>query len=342
MRVLITGGTGFIGAPLTHGALGRGWEVWVLTRRPDAPAAQALEAQGARLLGGDVTEAAALRAAVDRAAPDVLFHNAGRYAIGLPRREALAMQRVNVEGTARALAAAVAAGVHKVVYTSTAAVCGDTAGTLADEGFERRSPPTSRYEASKAEAHALARQAQRAGQPVVIVCPAQVVGPGDHSPFGWMARLYARRLLPPVGWAPESVFTFGHVDDVAEALLRAGEDGRPGETYFAAGEPLTVRETMALWAEAGRRGPPRLWLPRPLAMATAYAAHPLLHACGLPGFLSPEAVRSSYASFRFSSEKIARTLGVRFRPARQAWREALEDAPRVASMPNPSGGVTGS
>lgn len=329
MRVLITGGTGFIGAPLTRGALKRGWETVVLTRRPEVAAAQALQADGARLIAGDVTDADAVRAAVDGAGPDLLFHNAGVYAIGLSRRAAQAMWRVNVEGTAQVLAAAAARGVGKLVYTSTTTTYGDTGGALANEDFERRSPPVSRYEASKTEAHARARQAQQAGQPVVIVCPAQVVGPGDHSPFGWMARLYARRLLPPVGWAADSVFTFGHVEDVAEALLRAGEDGRPGETYFAAGEPLGVRELMALWAAAGRRRPPLLWLPRPLALATAYLADPLLRAVGLPGFLSPEAVRSAYASFRYSSEKITRELGVHFRPARQAWREALERFARV-------------
>src|SRR3989304_4804796 len=56
LRVLITGGTGFIGSRLTHAALERGWTVYVLTRRPDTPQARAVALAGARLLLGDVAD----------------------------------------------------------------------------------------------------------------------------------------------------------------------------------------------------------------------------------------------------------------------------------------------
>src|SRR3972149_203997 len=77
--------------------------------------------------------------------------------------------------------------------------------------------------------------ARPAGEPVVIVCPAQAIAPGDHSPFGRLARLFVRRRLPPLTWAPEGAFTFAHVEDVGAAAVLAGTKGRPGETYFIAG-----------------------------------------------------------------------------------------------------------
>lgn len=323
MRLLITGGTGFIGRRLTAAARRRGWEVHVLTRRPDSAAARGLAAQGARLLLGDVTVRETVKAALEVARPDVFFHNAGWYELGIPRRAQRQMRAVNVEGTEHALALAAEAGVRRTVYTSTTTALGDTGGLVAEESFERRTSELSTYEKTKAEAHRLARRHQEAGENVVIACPAQVVGPGDHSPFGIMARLYARRRMPPVAWAPEGVFTFAHVDDVAAGLLALGERGRVGETYFLAGHRLRLRQLMGVWEATLGRRPVRLWLPRPLALAQGAVLGPLLRMFGQPAFISTEVVRSGYVSFQYSSHKVESELGVHFRPAEEAWRETL-------------------
>lgn len=328
MRALITGGTGFIGRPLVRGALRRGWEVTILTRRPHSPEARELAAGGARLVVGELADRASLRAAFEVTRPELLFHNAGWYELGIPARARRRMWAVNVEGTENVLSLAAEAAVGRVVYTSSTTALGDTGGITADESFERRAPMLSYYERTKAEAHAIARRHQRAGEPVVIACPAQAVAPGDHSPFGVLARLFVRRRLPPFTWAPEGAFTFGHVEDVAEGILLAAEKGRAGETYFVAGTQLTNAELMRVWGEATGMKPPFIWLPRALAMAQASVAAPILRATGNTAFLSPEVVRSSYVSFRYTSEKAVRELGAAFRPAETTWAETLQEEMR--------------
>ena len=72
MRVLISGGTGFIGKELTHKALHRGWDVTLIVRQPDSEVARGLAGQGANLVLGDVTDRAALDAAFSVARPDML------------------------------------------------------------------------------------------------------------------------------------------------------------------------------------------------------------------------------------------------------------------------------
>jgi nucleoside-diphosphate-sugar epimerase len=304
--------------------------VAVLTRRPDAPEAGDLAAQGARLVVGDITDRASLQAAFEVTRPDLFFHNAGWYELGIPARARRRMWAVNVEGTENALSLAAEAAVRRVVYTSSTTALGDTGGIVADEAFERRAPPLSYYEETKAEAHAIALRHQSAGEPVMIVCPAQAIGPGDHSPFGRLARLFVRRRLPPFAWAPESTFTFGHVEDVGAAILLAGEKGRPGETYFVAGTCITNRDLMRVWGEATGLRPPFVWLPRGVAITQSALAVPVLRATRQPAFLSPEAVRSSYVSFRYSSEKAIRELGASFRPAEAAWTETLQEETRLA------------
>lgn len=329
MRALITGGTGFIGQHLSRGALQRGWQTTVITRSPDSAAAQNLAGKGVSLIKGDVTDRRSLREAFESFSPDIFFHNAGWYELGIPRRAQRGMWAVNVEGVKNALTLAVEHEVPKTILTSTTTALGDTDGELVDETFTRRSPPLSYYERTMYEAYTQALSHQSSGDQLVIACPAQVMGPGDHSPFGYYCRLFVRGLLPIV-WAPEGAFTFGHVNDVAEGLLLVGERGQPGETYFLAGQVLTIHEMMRIWSQITGRRPPSIWLPRSLAMAQARFFAPLLRALGHPAFISPEVVRSSFVSFRYRSDKARNELGVVFRSAEQAWEETLlEEATRA-------------
>src|SRR3989304_5941735 len=188
VRVLITGGTGFIGRrPTAAAARARGAIVFVLTRHPEAAKARPLALAGARLLLGDVTDRESVRRALEVARPQRLFHNAGWDELGIPRRRRRQMRAVNVDGVENVLSLAAELGVDRVIYTSSTTALGDTGGPVADEGFQRRAPVASWYEATKADAHSLALRHQRAGEPVVIVAPAQVVGRGAQSPFGELA-----------------------------------------------------------------------------------------------------------------------------------------------------------
>ena len=135
-----------------------------------------------------------------------------------------------------------------------------------------------------------------------------------------------------MGWAPEGAFTFGHVKDVAEGLLLAGELGQPGEMYFLAGQVQTTHEMMQMWSQITGRRPPPIWLPRSLAMAQAVFTAPLLRSLGHPAFISPEVVRSSFVSFRYRSDKAMDQLGVVFRSAEQAWEETLQEEAKRAGV----------
>ena len=321
MRVFLTGGTGFIGQPLTRALLKRGWEVTALVRHPESAEAKALQAAGAKLAPGDVTERESMRTAM--AGVDLVFHNAGWYELGVVGQAREKMRVINVLGTENTLGLAVELHIPKIVYTSSTTAFGDTGGVVVDESFQRSSPCLTVYEQTKTEAHAIARRYQQQGAPIVIVCPAQVIGPGDHSPYGWFARLYVRGWLPPAVWAPDAVFTMGHLDDVTEAMALAADKGQPGQTYFLGGTVITMRDMIKTWSRTPGGFKPFLWMPRPLALLSGALSEPLLRLLGLPAFLSREVIRSSYVSFRYSSAKAERELGAKFRSAEQAWLDTL-------------------
>mgnify|MGYP003336736691 FL=1 len=140
---LVTGGTGTIGSALVRRLLAEGYTVRALVRsETSAVAARDLGAEVAR---GDVLDPASLRRAAEGCS--LLFHVAGRSGLCLPDAEA--MERLNVEGTENAVRAAAAAGVPRVVLTSSAATLGEERGAIGDEATAHRGSFLSRYEASK-------------------------------------------------------------------------------------------------------------------------------------------------------------------------------------------------
>jgi dihydroflavonol-4-reductase len=311
----------------------RGWGLRVLAREPEGAAARVLRAAGVEIVQGDVAGDERGRAALREVmrGADVVFHNAGWYEVGLAGSRRAAMRAVNVEGTETILGLAAELGVPKILYTSTTTALGDTGGVLADEAFTRQAQPRTWYERTKTEAHGVARRYQAGGTPLAILCPAQVVGPGDPSAFGDFARLYVRGLLPPSAWAPQGVFTMAHVEDVAEAMALAVERGKTGETYILGGTTLTMRELIETWKQMPGGMKPFLWLPRPVAWLSGLLAEPALRLAGRRAFLSREVIDGSYVCFRYSSAKAERELGATFRTAQQAWRDTLA-AERAAAQ----------
>ena len=217
----ISGGSGFIGLHLARRLAGDGHRVRTLDRlRP----AQVGRSEPFDALLGDVRDGAACARLCTGA--DVLVHAAAALPI---RGNASEIRAVNVEGTATLLAAAAEAGVRRVVFVSSAVVYGLTR----ERPVSERAPPApiDAYGASKVEAEAVCRAFARRGLEVVILRPSAVVGPGRLGAFGILFE-----------WVREGrrVYTLGSgtnryqlvdVDDLADAVVLAGEEPVAGETF---------------------------------------------------------------------------------------------------------------
>ena len=310
MNALVTGASGFIGAHVAAALKENGASVRAFDMSEPPPHARVDD--WAR---GDVLDADALRRALDGC--DTVFHLAALYSYH--RRDAERMLHVNVEGTRNVLSAA---GERRVVHTSSAATCGPAAGRPASE---QDSPPSWElkvaYNRSKIESERLALEAG-----AVVVNPTTPVGPGDlrPTPTGQMIRDVAS------GKARAYVRTTGlnivSVEDLARGHLLAHELGRPGERYLLGGENLPLRDVFAIIARAAGRTPPRVAIPFPLVLATAWLADHTLALFGRePELLVLDSVRLARVPALFSCEKAKTELGYSWRPARQALEEAVRD-----------------
>ena len=322
MKVFLTGGTGFIGQPLTKSLLARGWSVTALVRRPDSPQAKALMKMGAQCYAGDVTERESMRAGMS--GTDMVVHNAGHYEYGLDSAGRRRMRAINVTGTENVLGLALELGVPRSIYVSTTQAFGDSGPQRRDETFTRQAPCRTAYEQSKTDAHAIARQYQQRGLALIIVCPNGVIGANDHSPWGYFLRLYLNRRLPPFGWAPNIVMSLVEVNDLAEGIVLAAEKGRIGETYLLAGEPKTNREHIGFWAMKPGAFRILVWLPAGLATMSFALLEPLQRRVGLPAFMSYETVLASSTNWHYSSEKAKRELGWTHRSAPEMWLVTID------------------
>lgn len=232
-RVFLTGATGFIGGRLARLLAARGDRIVCLVR--DSAKARPLEALGAEIVQGDINDDIALRKGLGGA--DLAYHVAGIYDTG--RVDEGMLERANVDGTRGFLQYARWAEVPHAVYVSTAVALGPTEADGVEEN-DWRGPFPSVYHRTKTHAHRLAREAQAAGMPLTIACPAFVYGEGDEGPAGRFLQDLLKRRMPGLLKDP-ATFSYVHVDDVAAALLALG-DQPPGGVWVLGGQNMTVNE----------------------------------------------------------------------------------------------------
>ncbi len=329
MKIFLTGGTGFIGQPLTRTLIQRGWEVIALVRKPNSAEAKAIQAMGAQLVRGDVTNRESMREAMT--GTNAVIHNAGWYRFGIPKQAQDTMRAINVRGTENTLELAVELGISKIIYVSSMVAFGATGDAVADETFRRRYPPQSCYEQTKAEAHELAAQLQQRGAPIVIACPTGVIGPGDHSGIGYLVRMYVRGLLPPVLLAANGRRSHVYVDDAAEGIVRCAERGRVGECYILSSGVMQHRDMFKLWQRTrGGFKTTWFWMPNSLGMLFSIVAEPIEQLLGLPTVFCREFALAGFATWQFSAAKAERELGMRFRSLEQAWLDTLDAERAIA------------
>lgn len=297
MRYYVTGATGFIGGHLTRQLLAAGHQVIALVRTPEK--AVDLEELGAELVQGDITAPETIRG-MDGV--DGVFHVAAWYKVGARHRDAA--WAINVDGTRHVLEAARAAGVPKVVYTSTLAVHGDTGGVPVSEGYRMDGPWLSLYDRTKWVAHyEVAEPMAEAGLPLVIVQPGLVHGPGDHSNVRLVLRDYLQRKLPVI---PEQGGCWSYVEDIARGHVLAMERGAVGESYHLAGPCLMWREALAVAQDITGIAPPKVVLPPWAARLGSWLMTPVNAVVSLPSTYHPESLRVAAGNTYFASDAKAR------------------------------------
>ena len=317
-RVLLTGGSGFVGSAVSRALIARGFSLRVLVRTTTARTN--LADIPCEIAEGDVKD----RPSMIRALNGVryLFHVAADYRLWARNPEEIV--RNNAEGTRVVMAAAQQCGIEKIVYTSSVAVLKPIMNGLADENSRlEEHHAVGAYKRSKIAAHRIVEEMiGRQNLPAVIVSPSTPIGPRDikPTPTGRIIIEAARGRMPAF---VDTGLNLVHVDDVAEGHLLALERGEIGQNYILGGQNAALKDMLAGIAHFAHRRPPRLELPRAPIFPLAYAAEFFGRLSGKEPFLTVDGLKMAKHRMFFSSAKAERDLGYRARPYAQAIEDAI-------------------
>jgi dihydroflavonol-4-reductase len=316
--VLVTGATGFVGSAVARKLAGRGFAVRALVRKA-SPRAN-LAGVEADPVEGDMLDRDSMARALKGAR--YLFHVAADYRLWAPDPQEII--RNNLEGAGAVMEAALAAGVERVVYTSSVATLNPRSdGVAVDETApaDMRSA-VGAYKKSKVAAERLVeRLVAERGLPAVIVNPSTPIGPRDikPTPTGKVIVDAATGKMPAV---VDTGLNLAHVDDIAEGHLLALDRGRIGERYVLGGQDVSLMRMVADISALVGRPAPKVSLPLAPLYPLAVAAEAVAQLTGKAPFVTVDALKMASHTMFFSSAKAERELGYQARP----YGEGLKDA----------------
>jgi dihydroflavonol-4-reductase len=314
---LVTGASGFVGSRLVRHLVERGERVKAFVRaganlKPIAD----LPMDRVQVVFGDVMVMHTVYRAL--AGCDRMYHVAAAYKLWDKHPQRII--DIAVKGTEAVLDAARRRGLRKIVVTSSLGAVGVTERPepmTEDTEFTLKNPEP--YVRAKRREEDIALECAANGQPIVVVCPGSIFGPGDWKPTP-TGKLVLQALAMPIVVAGESGgVSVADVDDVAQGHRLAMEHGRVGERYILGGDNLRYGEVLELLFDIAGvekrivhpgRGPMLLAASLMELWARLRGGEPLITA----GYVRDYVYNYLWAS----SEKAEHELGYTHRPARQA------------------------
>ncbi len=309
MRVMLTGASGFLGGHVLERLLAESVQVAALVRDPQAAAD--LQARGVELVTGCIEDPLALMAAL--ATPtDCVFHVAADTSTW--RGHEARQNRTNIDGTRNLIAAAKAAGVRRLVHTSSVSAFGQQENVLDEHSPRLGKQSWINYERTKAIAEELVLEADARGDiEAVVLNPAHILGPGDTRNWARMFILLEQGKLPG---APPGSGTFADVREIAKAELAAWRLPRHGEQYLLGGEHASFLELIQCIAKALDCKAPSRALPAGFLRGYARVLDALSRVTGGEPQLTPQSVSFTCYHLRVDSTKAMRELGYQLTPLR--------------------------
>jgi len=303
MRVLISGGTGFIGSRLALACLRRGFEVTVLGQEnslAEARNRQLTESKGAQFVSASVTDKDRVSQAV--LGIDCVYHlAAAQHEANVPDAR---FWEVNVEGTRNILEASAVAGVKRFVHGSTIGVYGSLSGEI-----DENSPvnPDNIYGVTKLEGEKLA-VSFRDRLPVVVIRISETYGPGDYRLLK-LFKAIRKGAFFMLGRGTNKHHLI-YIDDLIEGLfLAATVEEAAGKVFVLSGKaPLTTAEMVEIIARDLGKKIPRFHVPISPVLALARITEAVLKPLGIQPPIHRRRLDFFRKSFVFSAREPARVL----------------------------------
>jgi dihydroflavonol-4-reductase len=317
-RILITGGTGFLGTQLVRQFLALGENnLKVLASRVP----QWMKDEGVKAVDGSVTNPDDLAKACKNVS--AIYHLAGK--VSRDNDDAAAMNRVHLEGTRLLCEAAKEAGVPAMILASssgTIAVSEDE--RVVDETYPQPVDVLARwaYYASKYyQERAAIAGFDGEGRRLVIMNPSLLLGPGDERLSSTKPVLdFLARKIP---YTPSGGLNFVDVRDAAAAFINALDKGGHQEKYLLGSENMTFAQFFGRLERLSGVSAPMLKVPKKLAMAGSTLISSVYKNWGKPSPVAPNEVEQAECFWYFDSSKAKEELGFEPRDPQETLNDTI-------------------
>ena len=314
ITVLVTGGTGFIGAYIIQELITKGYSVKALHRRNNFPFYISKETLSkVEWIQGDILDVVTLENAMENV--DAIIHSAAIVSFDKKLREQ--MYRINVEGTANVVNLALEKNIKRLIHISSVAAIGRTAkGQTVDE--EKKwvtSSLNTHYAISKQKSEMEVWRAMAEGLSAVIVNPSTVLGFGN-----WNSSSTAifKNIYHGFSWYSEGENGFVDVKDVAEVAVALIDAEITGQRFILNGDNWPFRKLFNSIADQFKK-------PQPHRLATPFLGeiawrleHFKSYFSGHRPLLTKESAKVAHSRTNFDNSKILKALpGFNFTPLQQ-------------------------
>lgn len=304
MKVFVSGATGFIGSQLALALAEKGFTVHALYRSERK--AEIIHHKNIKLFKGDILNLDSLKTAIETC--EQVYHVAAFAKAWTKNPDDI--YKLNVDGALNVFKLAAAAGVKKIVFTSTAGVLGASKENVLDE---TASPDEqfSHYERSKLILEQKITSNTFENIEIVIVNPSRVYGPGILSESNSVTTLIIKfmegswRLIPGKG---ESIANYVFIGDLIEGHILAMEKGRNGERYILGGENISYNELFKI-LESIRGKKTRMYRIPLFIMLVLSQIFMFLSIFGIRPMITPALVKKYNMNFRLDISKAQNELG---------------------------------
>ena len=320
-HILVTGGTGFLGAYIIRDLVRNGYRVRALRRGNQLPGfVEPAIFEKVEWVEGDLLDVVALEEAMEGI--DVVIHSAA--IVSFLKRDRKKMYQVNVDGTANIVNIALEKNVRKLVHISSVAALGRTltGGEVDEEKKWEESGANTHYARSKMKAELQVWRGVSEGLDAVILNPSTILGYGDWNTGS--CSIF-RNIYNGFNWYTPGINGFVDVEDVARVAVLMINNGISEQRFIVNGDNWSFRKLQDTIAGGfGKPGPRRA--AGPLLLSLGWKLERLRSSLtGKKPLLTPESVRVAVSRTFFDNKKLLSVLpGFSFTPLEDTIRKACK------------------
>ena len=320
-KVLVTGGTGFLGSYIIKELIEKGYSVRAIRRNNNLPAYISNEILSrAEWIEGNVLDVAALQDAMENV--DIVIHSAG--VVSFVKRDRKRMYQVNVEGTANVVNMALEKNVKKLIHISSVAALGrkDNGTHVNEEKKWEENKMNTHYAKSKRNAELEVWRGISEGLNAVILNPSTVIGYGNWN-IGSCAIF--KNIYKEFPWYSPGINGFVDVEDVARLTIQLIESNIDSERFIINGDTWSFKKLQDFIADSFSKKKPTK-VAGPFLMGTAWRLERLKSIITRKDpLLTKESARVAQSQTYFENDKILKTFpGFSFTPLEISIKNACE------------------